>query len=182
MMMKYVQEFLAHLGEFGSSKNRNHGYSTAYFNKHPKLDDVRSFFPLFRYLPPEYAENGIVSVRTDVYSFGIVLIQLISGRKAVDLSREGNWPSLRQWVCVSSLYNISRNIDRSKSKKLKFYSVQFKIKIYNFNFRIKKLNINYLNLFKLSIYLFDKYKNYYFDLIFFSYLVNSIFLKLNPTI
>ncbi|KAK6131992.1 hypothetical protein DH2020_034266 [Rehmannia glutinosa] len=29
-------------------------------------------------------ESGIVSVRTDVYAFGIVLIQLISGRKAVD--------------------------------------------------------------------------------------------------
>nr|XP_033509305.1 probable serine/threonine-protein kinase PBL6 isoform X1 [Nicotiana tomentosiformis] len=49
------------------------------------------------YLAPEYAENGIVSVRTDVYSFGIVLIQLISGRKAVDSMREGHH-SLRQWA------------------------------------------------------------------------------------
>lgn len=51
-----------------------------------------------RYLAPEYAENGIVSVRTDVYSFGVVLIQLISGRKAVDSKREDQQSSLRQWV------------------------------------------------------------------------------------
>ncbi|KAL8481891.1 hypothetical protein ACS0TY_027600 [Phlomoides rotata] len=50
------------------------------------------------YLAPEYTENGIVSVRTDVYSFGIVLIQLISGRKAVDSKREGHQSSLRQWA------------------------------------------------------------------------------------
>ncbi|XP_047053813.1 probable serine/threonine-protein kinase PBL23 [Lolium rigidum] len=37
------------------------------------------------YLAPEYAEYGIVSVRTDVYAFGIVLFQLISGRKAEPL-------------------------------------------------------------------------------------------------
>lgn len=49
------------------------------------------------YLAPEYAENGIVSVRTDVYSFGIVLTQLISGRKAVDSTREDQ-QSLRQWA------------------------------------------------------------------------------------
>ncbi|KAG8378171.1 hypothetical protein BUALT_Bualt08G0110200 [Buddleja alternifolia] len=50
------------------------------------------------YLAPEYAENGIVSVRTDVYSFGIILIQLISGRKVITCTREGQQPSLRQWA------------------------------------------------------------------------------------
>ncbi|XP_057795613.1 probable serine/threonine-protein kinase PBL15 [Salvia miltiorrhiza] len=50
------------------------------------------------YLAPEYAENGIVSVRTDVYSFGVILIQLISGRKAVDSKREDQPSSLRQWA------------------------------------------------------------------------------------
>ncbi|KAJ8541581.1 hypothetical protein K7X08_002397 [Anisodus acutangulus] len=49
------------------------------------------------YLAPEYAENGIVSVRTDVYAFGIVLIQLLSGRKSIDSMREDSHHSLRQW-------------------------------------------------------------------------------------
>ncbi|KAK3043664.1 hypothetical protein RJ639_000080, partial [Escallonia herrerae] len=50
------------------------------------------------YLAPEYAENGIVSVRTDVYAFGIVLIQLISGCKVIDSNTEDYKQSLRQWA------------------------------------------------------------------------------------
>ncbi|KAJ0025054.1 hypothetical protein Pint_08040 [Pistacia integerrima] len=50
------------------------------------------------YVAPEYAENGIVSVRTDVYAFGIVLIQLLSGRKVFDTNREEEQPSLREWA------------------------------------------------------------------------------------
>ena len=63
--------------------------------------DVKVFFLAlyYRYLAPEYVENGVVSVRTDVYSYGVVLIQLISGRKAVDSKRADQQPSLRQWVC-----------------------------------------------------------------------------------
>ncbi|MBA0720956.1 hypothetical protein Golax_008548 [Gossypium laxum] len=50
------------------------------------------------YLAPEYAENGFVSVRTDVYAFGIVLLQLMSGRKVIDLESKGQNVSLRQWA------------------------------------------------------------------------------------
>lgn len=60
---------------------------------------------LCRYLAPEYVENGIVSVRSDVYSFGIVLVQLISGRKVVESNAEHHRLSLRQWVCSSSFYD-----------------------------------------------------------------------------
>ncbi|OEL13551.1 hypothetical protein BAE44_0025430 [Dichanthelium oligosanthes] len=37
------------------------------------------------YLAPEYAEYGMIYVRTDVYAFGILLFQLTSGRKAEPL-------------------------------------------------------------------------------------------------
>ncbi|KAF3440132.1 hypothetical protein FNV43_RR18410 [Rhamnella rubrinervis] len=50
------------------------------------------------YLAPEYAENGIISVRTDVYAFGIVLLQLISGRKVIDDKKEEQQQSIRQWA------------------------------------------------------------------------------------
>ncbi|GMI89549.1 hypothetical protein like AT1G55200 [Hibiscus trionum] len=52
----------------------------------------------FGYLAPEYAENGFVSVRTDVYAFGIVLLQLITGRKVIDFKSDGQNLSLRQWA------------------------------------------------------------------------------------
>ncbi|KAK6925515.1 Serine-threonine/tyrosine-protein kinase, catalytic domain [Dillenia turbinata] len=38
----------------------------------------------FGYLAPEYAENGKVSTKTDVYAFGVVLLQLITGRWTTD--------------------------------------------------------------------------------------------------
>ncbi|XP_015578732.1 inactive protein kinase SELMODRAFT_444075 isoform X2 [Ricinus communis] len=60
------------------------------------------------YLAPEYAECGKVSTKTDVYSFGIVLLQLITGLKTTDkilggkslvgwarpLLKEKNYPDL----------------------------------------------------------------------------------------
>ncbi|RWW31530.1 hypothetical protein GW17_00003842 [Ensete ventricosum] len=49
------------------------------------------------YIAPEYAEFGTVSVRTDVYAFGIVLFQLISGRRVLD-DANGNPQHLLQWV------------------------------------------------------------------------------------
>nr|KAJ0208743.1 hypothetical protein LSAT_V11C400209090 [Lactuca sativa] len=50
------------------------------------------------YVAPEYAENGMVSVRTDVYAYGITLIQIISGRKAVTSDTQDHHQSLRQWA------------------------------------------------------------------------------------
>lgn len=59
-----------------------------------------------RYVAPEYAENGILSVRTDVYAFGIVLIQLISGRKVFDVEDDIQGRSLREWVSINSIVRI----------------------------------------------------------------------------
>ncbi|PIN22689.1 Serine/threonine protein kinase [Handroanthus impetiginosus] len=38
----------------------------------------------FGYLAPEYAATGRVTTKVDVYAFGVVLMAIISGRKAVD--------------------------------------------------------------------------------------------------
>ncbi|KAL2467799.1 receptor-like cytosolic serine/threonine-protein kinase RBK1 [Forsythia ovata] len=81
-----THEFVPMLGDFGLAKWKTND-----------IDIQTRILGTLGYLAPEYAENGIVSVRTDVYSFGIILIQLISGRKAVDSSREDQ-QSLRQWA------------------------------------------------------------------------------------
>jgi serine/threonine protein kinase len=42
-----------------------------------------------------YCKSGILSMRNDVYSFGIILLELITGQLPISKSREGN---LRDWV------------------------------------------------------------------------------------
>ncbi|KAF7836278.1 Proline-rich receptor-like protein kinase PERK12 [Senna tora] len=48
------------------------------------------------YMAPEYAESGKASTKTDVYSFGVILLQLITGMKTTD-KRLGD-KSLVGWV------------------------------------------------------------------------------------
>ncbi|XP_022139171.1 probable serine/threonine-protein kinase PBL23 [Momordica charantia] len=48
------------------------------------------------YLAPEYAEFGKVSTKTDVYAFGVVLLQLITGYRTTDMIFEGE--SLVGWA------------------------------------------------------------------------------------
>ncbi|KAK9096017.1 hypothetical protein Sjap_021514 [Stephania japonica] len=63
-----------------------------------RLAWLQRMFPNVMYIAPEYAENGIVSVRTDVYAYGVVLLQLISGRKVFELYREEQDQALKQWL------------------------------------------------------------------------------------
>jgi len=49
-----------------------------------------------RCLAPEYFTHGIVDEKTDVFAFGVFLLELISGRKPVD----GSHKSLIAWVSV----------------------------------------------------------------------------------
>ncbi|XP_031096131.1 receptor-like cytosolic serine/threonine-protein kinase RBK1 [Ipomoea triloba] len=42
----------------------------------------------FGYLAPEYFMHGVVDEKTDVFAFGVLLLELITGRRAVDSSRQ----------------------------------------------------------------------------------------------
>ncbi|XP_049372394.1 receptor-like cytosolic serine/threonine-protein kinase RBK1 [Solanum verrucosum] len=42
----------------------------------------------FGYMAPEYFMHGIVHEKTDVFAFGVLLLELITGRRAVDSSRQ----------------------------------------------------------------------------------------------
>ncbi|XP_059309508.1 receptor-like cytosolic serine/threonine-protein kinase RBK1 [Lycium ferocissimum] len=48
----------------------------------------------FGYMAPEYFMHGIVHEKTDVFAFGVLLLELITGRRAVDSSRQ----SLVMWA------------------------------------------------------------------------------------
>eukprot|EP01018_Ginkgo_biloba_P039277 Gb_23729 [translate_table: standard] len=56
----------------------------------------------FGYLAPEYAMTCRVSDKADVYSYGVVLLELLSGKKALDpsFSSYGNGFNIVAWACM----------------------------------------------------------------------------------
>ncbi|KAM3399254.1 hypothetical protein ACQJBY_004570 [Aegilops geniculata] len=52
----------------------------------------------FGYMAPEYASSGKLTEKSDVFSFGVVLLELMTGRKPVDSSRPLGDESLVEWA------------------------------------------------------------------------------------
>ncbi|KAL8143532.1 hypothetical protein V2J09_016564 [Rumex salicifolius] len=66
----------------------------------------------FGYLAPEYAASGKLTEKSDVFSFGVVLLELITGRRPVNPT--GNEDSLVDW----SRPRFSRALDEGKFEGL----------------------------------------------------------------
>lgn len=56
-----------------------------------------------------YAMSGKLTDKSDVFSFGVVLLELISGRRPVDMTQPPGQESLVEWVRsnVLMLLNLS---------------------------------------------------------------------------
>ncbi|KDP29330.1 hypothetical protein JCGZ_18251 [Jatropha curcas] len=52
----------------------------------------------FGYMAPEYASSGKLTEKSDVFSYGVVLLELITGRKPVDASQPLGDESLVEWA------------------------------------------------------------------------------------
>ncbi|EEE60384.1 hypothetical protein OsJ_13534 [Oryza sativa Japonica Group] len=82
------QEFRACLGDFGLARVISGGRSSASM----ELAGTRGF------IAPEYAQNRVATRRTDVYAFGALVLEIVTGRKALDHSRPSDSVLIANWV------------------------------------------------------------------------------------
>lgn len=58
----------------------------------------------YGYCAPEYAMSGKLTLKSDIYSFGVVLLELITGRKAIDMTKRPGEQNLVCWVSNKFCY------------------------------------------------------------------------------
>lgn len=72
------------------------------------------------YVPPEYVRKGIYSTKYDVYSFGVLLLQMISGRRSTCYYGPNENLHLLQYVSSIAVYDsITTNVN--------YFEVTFKL-------------------------------------------------------
>jgi len=52
------------------------------------------------YISPEYASKGVFSEKSDIYSFGVLLLEIVSGKKNAGFHQTGNSSNLLDYVSV----------------------------------------------------------------------------------
>ncbi|KAM3341036.1 putative serine/threonine-protein kinase PBL7 [Capsicum galapagoense] len=50
------------------------------------------------YIAPEYARTGELSLKSDIYSFGVVLLEIFTGKRAIENSTDGEECNLVEWA------------------------------------------------------------------------------------
>ncbi|KAL2322530.1 hypothetical protein Fmac_026909 [Flemingia macrophylla] len=81
-------EFNAKVSDFGLAKLLDSGESHI----------TTRVMGTFGYVAPEYANTGLLNERSDIYSFGVLLLEAVTGRDPVDYSRPANEVNLVEWL------------------------------------------------------------------------------------
>ncbi|XXG48314.1 hypothetical protein AAC387_Pa02g2799 [Persea americana] len=79
----------------------------------------------FGYVAPEYAMTGHLLVKSDVYSYGVVLLELLTGRKPIDMSQPPGQENLVTWArpFLTSKEGLETIIDQALGSDFPFDSV-----------------------------------------------------------
>ncbi|KAF2290626.1 hypothetical protein P3X46_029361 [Hevea brasiliensis] len=81
-------EFNAKVSDFGLAKLLGSGESHI----------TTRVMGTFGYVAPEYANTGLLNEKSDIYSFGVLLLEAVTGRDPVDYSRPVNEVNLVEWL------------------------------------------------------------------------------------
>ncbi|XP_038901517.1 probable receptor-like protein kinase At2g42960 [Benincasa hispida] len=81
-------EFNAKVSDFGLAKLLGSGESHI----------TTRVMGTFGYVAPEYANTGLLNEKSDIYSFGVLLLEAITGRDPVDYARPSNEVNLVEWL------------------------------------------------------------------------------------
>nr|XP_016483522.1 PREDICTED: probable LRR receptor-like serine/threonine-protein kinase At3g47570 [Nicotiana tabacum] len=99
------EDMVAHLSDFGISKLLSEDESVSYTKTLATLG----------YIAPEYGREGLVSTKCDVYSYGIMLMEIFTRTKPNDEMFDGDL-SLKQWVSNSLPQAVREVIDANLIK------------------------------------------------------------------
>ncbi|OAY57286.1 probable receptor-like protein kinase At2g42960 [Manihot esculenta] len=83
-------EFNAKVSDFGLAKLLDSGESHI----------TTRVMGTFGYVAPEYANTGLLNEKSDIYSFGVLLLEAVTGRDPVDYARPANEVNLVEWLKV----------------------------------------------------------------------------------
>ncbi|KAI5597259.1 hypothetical protein POPTR_002G059000v4 [Populus trichocarpa] len=81
-------EFNAKVSDFGLAKLLGSGESHI----------TTRVMGTFGYVAPEYANTGLLNEKSDIYSFGVLLLEAVTGRDPVDYGRPANEVNLLEWL------------------------------------------------------------------------------------
>jgi hypothetical protein len=96
--------FNAKLGDFGLAR----------MVEHAKGSQTTALAGTMGYMAPECVISGRVSKESDIYSFGIVALEIACGRKAIEVKAKEDEISLVNWV--SELYGRGELLDAADSR------------------------------------------------------------------
>lgn len=82
------EDFEAHLADFGLSR------LILPYNTHVTTELVGTL----GYIPPEYGQAWVATLRGDIYSFGVVMLELLTGRRPVEVFKPKTSRELVFWV------------------------------------------------------------------------------------
>ncbi|XP_059462697.1 LRR receptor-like serine/threonine-protein kinase EFR [Corylus avellana] len=94
------EDMVAHVGDFGIAK---------ILAKNKDATQTKTLGTL-GYIAPEYGSEGKVSIKGDVYSYGITLLEMITRKKPTDNMFVGEL-TMRQWINASLLNRMMEVVD-----------------------------------------------------------------------